>query len=47
MGHEVFMAGVVVAHGGHKGDIVPGRMPGAALGRKLLRRSQYLHIKVL
>lgn len=41
------MAGVVVAHGGHKGDIVPGRMPGAALGRKLLRRSKYLHIKVL
>ncbi len=46
MGHEVFMAGMVIAHGRHQGDVLAGGVPGPALGRQCLGISEYLHIKL-
>ena len=36
MEEKGFVSGVVIAHGGDKRDVVPGLVPGAALGRQLL-----------
>ena len=44
--HERLVTGMVIAHGGHKGDVLAGRVPGAALGRQILGIGEYLHIKV-
>ena len=44
--HERLVTGMVIAHGGHKGDVFAGRVPGAALGRQILGIGEYLHIKV-